>query len=216
MTPTRPARGVRYGIGAAALGAALLMLGCAPQNAPAAAPPPVVAPATPTEPSAPARRGPAPLPKPAKVDVKAVTITSIGVRATKLEKLTTDRHGVLEAPKDPDRAGWYADGTVPGQTGPAVIAGHVDSTTGPAVFFDLHKVRKGDRITVQLTDDTSTTYVTDRVLTTPKQGFPTDEVFGPTPDAELRLITCGGPYDRTVGSYVDNTVVFATAISRRP
>lgn len=140
---------------ATALLAAALLTGCAPQGtsagspvdtAPdttAAAPTPTVAPATPTEAASPARRGPAPLPKTAEVAVRRVTIDSIGVRTTKLEKLTTDRHGVLEAPKDPDRAGWYADGTVPGETGPAVIAGHVDSTTGPAVFFDLRKVGRG-------------------------------------------------------------------------
>jgi len=220
VRPSARGRALRAGVATALLAAALLT-GCAPQgttagspvDTPAAAPTPTVAPATPTEATSPARRGPAPLPEAAEVAVKRVTIDSIGVRTTKLEKLTTDRHGVLEAPKDPDRAGWYADGTVPGQTGPAVIAGHVDSTTGPAVFYDLRKVGEGDRITVELTDGTSTTFVADRVVTTPKDGFPTDEVFGPTPDAELRLITCGGPYDRTVGSYVDNTVVFATATS---
>lgn len=141
----------------------------------------------------------------------SVSISSIDVRATKLERLALDDDGALAAPKNPDRAGWYAGGTVPGDVGPAVIAGHVDSQTGPAVFFELREVSPGDKVVVTLSDGRKTTFRVDRVLTTPKKGFPTDEVFGPTPDAQLRLITCGGPYNRTVGSYVDNTVVFATA-----
>ncbi|HEY5822559.1 MAG TPA: class F sortase [Propionibacteriaceae bacterium] len=190
------------------------LAGCAaPAVNPGAAPTPVVAAATPsTAPSPKASgRGPQPLPTDATVKVTSVTIASIDVRTTRLETLPLLSDGSLAAPKNPDRAGWYADGTVPGQVGPAVIAGHVDSKTGPAVFYDLKQVKRGQKILVALSDGTTTTFTVDRVLTTPKKGFPTDEVFGPTPDAQLRLITCGGPYDRTVGSYVDNTVVFATA-----
>lgn len=183
-----------------------------PTSTSAATTPTASAPASST-PARPLPTGPAPLPKAARISVTSVTIESIGVRTSRLETLATDDDGVLEAPRNPDRAGWYAAGTVPGETGPAVIAGHVDSTTGPAVFFDLKKVRKGDTIKVNVSAGTTTTFVADRVITTPKDGFPTDEVFGPTPDAELRLITCGGPYDRTVGGYVDNTIVFATARS---
>lgn len=206
-----------------ALVVVLLVAGCGSTTSgsgPAAAPPASTSAATPTAsapasstPPRPLPTGPAPLPKAAHVSVTSVTIDSIGVRTSRLETLATDDDGALEAPRNPDRAGWYAAGTVPGKTGPAVIAGHVDSTTGPAVFFDLKKVRKGDTIKVNVSDDTTTTFVADRVITTPKDGFPTDKVFGPTPDAELRLITCGGPYDRTVGGYVDNTIVFATARS---
>lgn len=199
--------------------AAFALVGCAPivNSAvnPASDPTPVVATATPSAiPSPePSDRGPQPLPKTTKVKVTSVTIGSIKVHATKLEKLPLLSDGSLAAPKDPDRAGWYADGTVPGQVGPAVIAGHVDSTTGPAVFYDLKLIKRGQKITVALSDGTKTVFEVDRALNTPKKGFPTDAVFGPTPDAQLRLITCGGPYDRVVGSYVDNTVVFATAVS---
>ncbi len=182
-------------------------------TAPAATAPSVGPSQRPT-PSAAARadRGPQPLPAAGQVTVTSVVIHSIDVRATKLEQLALDSDGALAAPQDPDRAGWYSGGTVPGQVGPAVIAGHVDSKTGPAVFYDLSDVDPGDKVEVTLSDRSTTTFVVDRVLDTPKKGFPTDEVFGPTPDAQLRLITCGGPYDRTVGSYVDNTVVFATAL----
>ncbi len=214
MSGTRTVHGSVGRLGLA-LAATLLAAGCGATTsgaAPASTPAPV--PASTTSSSAPAEplpTGPAPLPKASKVSVTSVSIGSIDLKTSKLEKLRTDDDGVLEAPKDPDRAGWYSAGTVPGETGPAVIAGHVDSKTGPAVFFDLREVKKGDVIEVGLSDGTRKSFVADRVITTPKDGFPTDEVFGPTPDAELRLITCGGPYDRTVGSYVDNTVVFATA-----
>lgn len=164
-------------------------------------------------PTAKVDRGPAPLPTAQRVTVSSVVIDSIDVRATPLEDLSLDADGALAAPVNPLRAGWYTGGTVPGEVGPAVIAGHVDSKTGPAVFYDLKDVDPGDKVTVTLTDRSATTFVVDRVLNTPKKGFPTDDVFGPTPDAQLRLITCGGPYDRTIASYVDNTVVFATALA---
>lgn len=198
------------------------LTGCTPDQQVSTAPPAAersgvgpsgVGPAPSASTSARTDRGPAPLPAAAKVTVTSVVIDSISVRATRLEQLSLDPDGALAAPKDPDRAGWYAGGTVPGDVGPAVIAGHVDSKTGPAVFYDLRDVGVGDKVIVTLSNRSTTTFVVDRVLNTPKKGFPTEEVFGPTPDAQLRLITCGGPYDRTVGSYVDNTVVFATAVA---
>ena len=192
----------------------LALLGCAapalePQGV-ATSVPPRVSPPTGTAP--PPRSGPAPIPAAAKVTVTSVTIRAIDVRATRLEKLSLLDDGSLASPEDPDRAGWYVDGTVPGEVGPAVIAGHVDSKTGPAVFFALDRLRRGDQITVGLSTGDKTTFEVDRLLTTAKNGFPTDDVFGPTPDAQLRLITCGGPYEKSVG-YRDNTVIFATAVS---
>ncbi len=219
-------RPVRSALAALLGAAALLVAGCAgdagagggpspaaPTAAPTSTPTAAASRADPSTNAPRARTGPRPLPKERKVSVSSVEIDAITVKTGRLETLRTDGDGVLEAPKNPDRAGWYAGGTVPGETGPAVIAGHVDSTTGPAVFFRLREVHRGDTIKVGLSDGTSTTFVADRVITAPKDGFPTDTVFGPTPDAELRLITCGGPYDRKVGGYVDNTIVFATASS---
>jgi LPXTG-site transpeptidase (sortase) family protein len=127
-----------------------------------------------------------------------------------LEALHLDRTGTLEAPADFARPGWYADGTVPGDTGPAVIAGHVDSKRGPAVFYRLDQLRKGDVIQVQR----GGVWLSFHVVATgryPKDAFPTAAVYGPTPDAELRLITCGGQFDETRRSYLDNTVVYAVA-----
>jgi hypothetical protein len=125
-----------------------------------------------------------------------------------LVRLRLDRAGVLEAPNDFARAGWFEQGTVPGQPGPAVIAGHVDSKTGPAVFYRLRDLRVGDRVEVQRGGE----WIPFRVVAHeqyPKDRFPTAAVYGPTPGAELRLITCGGTFDGAKRSYRDNIVVYA-------
>jgi sortase (surface protein transpeptidase) len=137
-------------------------------------------------------------------------IPTIGVDAP-LVDLRLDDKGALGAPQDFATPGWYADGTRPGDVGPAIIAGHVDSKTGPAVFFRLHELRADQTIEVARGDG----WVKFRVLAVrryAKDQFPTDEVYAPTPNAQLRLITCGGAFDNTRRSYVDNVVVYAVAI----
>lgn len=153
---------------------------------------------------------------PPSADVSAVSphgpptwlrIGRIGVDAP-LVPLRLDRAGELEAPKDYDIPGWYADGTPPGDTGPAVIAGHVDSLAASAVFRHLADLRPGDLIEVQR----SAVWLKFTVVATgryPKGAFPTAQVYGPTPDAQLRVITCGGTFDRARNTYRDNVVVFA-------
>jgi LPXTG-site transpeptidase (sortase) family protein len=138
-----------------------------------------------------------------------VRIPAIGVDAP-LDPLRLDPAGVLEVPPAYARPGWYAQGTLPGEIGPAVIAGHVDSTRGQAVFFRLHELRAGDLVEVARGER----WVRFQVVATEryaKNRFPTERVYGPTPDPELRLITCGGSFDRTRRSYVDNVVVYAVA-----
>ena len=142
--------------------------------------------------------------RPTRLKVKAIGLD------TPLETLKLGKDGELIPPKSFPKAGWYADGTLPGDTGPAVIAGHVDSRRGPAVFYKLRELTKGDRIevvrggqTVQFTVTSTAWY--------PKTKFPTTEVYGPTPDRQLRLITCGGVFDRSLRSYKDNLVVYAVA-----
>lgn len=81
------------------------------------------------------------------------------------------------------------------------------------MFARLEQLRPGDEVVVRLSNGDDVRFEVDRTLSTPKDGFPTDEVYGPVPDAQLRLITCGGPYDRVAGSYLDNAVVFATEVS---
>ena len=134
-------------------------------------------------------------------------IRRIGLDAP-LERLRLNPKGVLEPPVDFDRPGWYAGGTAPGEPGPAVIAGHVDSYTGPAVFARLTALRPGDLIEVER----GKAWVPFRVASAvwyPKDRFPTATVYGPTPDAQLRLLTCGGEFDDTLRSYRDNLVVYA-------
>lgn len=145
-----------------------------------------------------------PLPAPTRL-----RITKIDVDST-LQSLHLDAQGALEAPTDFGKAGWYADGTVPGEPGPAVIAGHVDSKFGRAVFYRLKELRPGDVIEVQSAAKWLVFRVTE-VDAYAKDRFPTAAVYGPTPDAQLRLITCGGTFDRSVKSYVDNLVVYAAA-----
>ncbi|MEV0128352.1 class F sortase [Dactylosporangium sp. NPDC050688] len=134
-------------------------------------------------------------------------IASLGVD-TGLEQLVVDGTGQLQSPKAYEEAGWFAAGTAPGDPGPAVLAGHVDSRTGPAVFYKLHELKAGDRVEVQRGGAWLTFTVTAREHYA-KARFPSDRVYGPTPLPELRLITCGGDFDAARHSYRDNVVVYA-------
>jgi len=142
-------------------------------------------------------------------DPTAVRIPAIGVEST-LEVLGREANGELTPPVAYDRAGWYGDGIVPGDIGPAVLAGHVDSRTGPGVFYDLVRLKAGDRVEV-LRGGTWLAFRVTTVERYPKDEFPTERVYRPTPAAELRVITCGGAFDRDRGSYRDNVVVYAVA-----
>lgn len=143
-----------------------------------------------------------------------IRIPAIGVNASLLD-LQRGSDGVLEAPPSNElaKAGWYARGTVPGQIGPAVIAGHVDWVDRIAVFHRLAQLRQGDRIEVAMADGSTVSFTVDRVRTVSKFRFPTASVYGPTPDAQLRVITCGGPWDDARNIYSENVVVYASATS---
>lgn len=141
-------------------------------------------------------------------DPVKVEIPSIGVRSS-LERLRTGKGGVLTPPSEPGRAGWFADGVRPGEPGPAVIVGHVDSRTGPAVFTRLGSLRPGAMVTVQDSHGARLTFKVETTRSYPKASFPTKEVYGPTPDPQLRLITCGGGFDRATRHYTTNVVVYA-------
>jgi sortase (surface protein transpeptidase) len=121
--------------------------------------------------------------------------------------------GSIEAPHDWNTAGWYDRGPRPGQPGPAIILGHVDSTTGPAVFYRLRELRPRDTVRVGLADGRILVFYVQRVERYPKNEFPTEAVYFPTLDRELRLITCGGDFDYARRSYVDNIVVYATLVT---
>ncbi|MDG4782848.1 class F sortase [Micromonospora sp. WMMD961] len=138
-----------------------------------------------------------------------VRVPRIGVDST-LTVLGLDGAGALVPPDDFGTAGWYGGGPAPGDTGPAVLAGHLDSRRGPAVFARLGELRPGDRVEVWRGGQRLSFRVTGS-LRTRKDRFPTAAVYGPTPGAELRLVTCGGDFDRRRGHYTDNVVVFAVA-----
>jgi hypothetical protein len=138
----------------------------------------------------------------------AVRVPAAGVESG-LVPLGVDASGALTPPSDFSRAGWFTGASAPGEVGPAVIAGHVDSWRGPAVFFRLRALVPGDAIFVDRADNSTVRFTVTQVVRYPKSTFPTAAVYGPTPDPELRLITCGGDFDRAVRSYVDNVVVFA-------
>jgi len=137
-----------------------------------------------------------------------VTIPAIGVDSP-LAQIGVDPAGALVPPEDFAVAGWFAAGPAPGEVGPAVLAGHVDDRSGPAVFFRLEELRPGDQVVVTGTDGLPVAFSVTRVASYPKTDFATTEVYGPTAVPELRLITCGGTFDRSRRSYTDNVVVFA-------
>lgn len=141
-----------------------------------------------------------------------VEIPAIGVDAP-LEVLSVDADNALQPPVAWEAAGWYDRSPLPGERGPSVIAGHLVAPDGPAVFVDLGLLRPGDQVTVERSDGSSATFAVDRIISAERtDSFPTAEIYGPTPDAQLRLITCDGEYDPARGHWTRNMVVFATEV----
>lgn len=138
-----------------------------------------------------------------------IRIPSIRVDAP-LMGLGLQSDGSLEVPPPArrDLAGWYRDGTTPGATGTAVVAGHVDNATGPAVFYHLGALRRGALIEVARTDGRTAVFTVHAVEVYDAKAFPDARVYGPSPRAELRVITCGGGFSPRTG-YQGNVVVFA-------
>ncbi|MEV0716907.1 class F sortase [Asanoa sp. NPDC050611] len=137
-------------------------------------------------------------------------IPDIGVD-TPLTPLGRNADGTVAVPVDPDVAGWYREGARPGQPGPAVILGHVDSRVGPAVFYDLHALRAGTQVSVERSDGSRVAFRVTGQVRVAKSRFPTDLVYAPTLEPSLRLVTCGGTFDHAVGHYRDNVIVYADA-----
>lgn len=135
-----------------------------------------------------------------------------------LTKLGLNPDGTVQVPTNPDLPGWYRRGPAPGQPGSAVILGHVDSYDGPAVFYRLATVAPGDRITVLLASGIVAHYLVSSVHTYPNADFPARTVYGTHGVSRLKLVTCGGGFDRVAGHYLGNVVVFAHLVhlSRLP
>lgn len=203
----RPARVLLVAVAVAAL---TLVAGCSTTGAPTAR----VRRAPPSD----ARASPVPVPDLPRYEPVApvlsvaaptqLSIPAIGV-ATPLIGLGLAADGSMEVPTDFSLAGWYTGGPRPGESGPAVVAGHVDSVDGPAVFSRLGDLRPGDAVDIARADGTTAHFVVERLERFEKQAFPTATVFGPTPRSELRLVTCGGAFDREHRTYLENLVVFA-------
>ena len=120
--------------------------------------------------------------------------------------------GSMEVPDDAGTVGWFTGAPTPGELGPAVLAAHVDWKGLPGAFADLDTLEAGDEIHVGRADGTTVVFAVTRVGQYPKAEFPTEEVYGDLDHAGLRLITCGGAFDRTADSYTDNVVVFAEQV----
>jgi sortase (surface protein transpeptidase) len=148
------------------------------------------------------------VPRPVALDIPA-----IGVR-TSLVRLGLTAAGELQVPPTATVAGWYTGSPRPGATGSAVIAGHIDSAQGPGVFFRLRLLRRGDLVYVVRANHSLAVFRVTAVHMYLKARFPTSAVYAPVPDAQLRLITCGGTFDYATGHYLSNVVVFATLQTR--
>ncbi|MFE6685697.1 class F sortase [Streptomyces sp. NPDC057743] len=147
---------------------------------------------------------------------KRLTIPELGVDAP-FTRLTLGPTGQLNPPpaNDKNLVGWYQDGAAPGERGAAIVAGHVDTKTGPAVFLQLEILKPGATVEITREDGIVATFKIDSVETFSKANFPNDRVYADTPDAQLRLITCGGSYDRKAKDYVANVVAFAHLASSK-
>lgn len=115
----------------------------------------------------------------------------------------------------PNQAGWYKYGPIPGQQGPSVVLGHVNTKSGAAVFSRLKEIKRGDTIKVSRSDKYVVEFTVDGVEQVSKTAFPSKRVYGNTGEATLRLITCGGVYNRKTGHYTDNIIVYATLSKTR-
>ena len=141
----------------------------------------------------------------------ALEVPDLGLD-TRLAGTRTGGDGTLQVPADASRAAWYVDGPAPGDLGPAVLVGHLDSREGPGVFRGLTGLDPGDRLTVRRADGTDAEFAVAEVRTYAKRDFPTERIYAGDGRASLRIITCGGAFDAETGRYRSNTVVFADLV----
>ncbi|HST46920.1 class F sortase [Jatrophihabitans sp.] len=209
-----------------AVGVLLLVVGLRAQRQPpqppaAAAVPYSAAPQTPFPTGSSSTTRPAPATPGRQLLARSVPVTleipAIKVRSELLQLgLNPDRTVQVPPLARDSRAGWYKYSPTPGQLGPSVILGHVDSAEyGPGIFFRLGALRPGSTVTVTRADRSTAVFRVDRVVSYPKDHFPTLEVYGNTDNAQLRLITCGGRFDFSTHNYQDNIVAFATLVSSK-
>jgi len=216
-TPTSPA--VPSGLGSIPAATAVAAPGPGSADTPSAAstpstpgpalPGPQAAP-EPPPPATPPDAAPAPftMNAAAPLSIKAPTVNITSA----LGQVALNPDGTIEVPTNYAQAAWYRLGPTPGELGPAVILGHVDSLKGPAVFYNLSALRPGQIIDVTRIDSSVAHFRVDAINTYRQDQFPTETVYGPIDYAGLRLITCGGVYDKKAKAYESNVVVFATLV----
>jgi sortase (surface protein transpeptidase) len=198
----RPLRG-RRPVAATAL--TLALVGCG-SGAPAPAAP--IPPAAP----APATAAPAPEARLAPSRPERLVVPALDVDSAVMD-LGLREDDSMEVPPDGTTTGWYVHSPSPGETGPAVLAAHVDWRGEPGVFHRLRDLGPGDEVRVAREDGTTAVFAVQRVEQYAKDAFPTGAVYGDVAEPELRLITCGGEFDDAAGSYEDNVVVYARLTS---
>jgi hypothetical protein len=165
---------------------------------------------TPLARAVPARRAPSPARSRPPVHL---SIPAIGVSEPLLRLgLHADRTVEVPAPRDAAYPGWFRLGPTPGQVGSAVILGHVDSLTGPAVFYELRRLARGDRVDVRLEGGAVTHFEVREVATYRNRDFPAQKVYGSHGYPGLNLVTCGGDYEKDHGGYQANVVAFTRQV----
>ncbi|MFF5212941.1 class F sortase [Streptosporangium sp. NPDC000396] len=169
--------------------------------------PPTVPPPLPSIPAAPAMQPSTPV---------RLVVPRLGINAP-IRSIGLDRNGAIEVPPvgNPNLVGWYRSGPTPGEAGPAIMLGHKDTRSGSAVFSRLDEIRNGDLIEVHRKDGIIAVFTVGGLEQAGKEVFPTQRVYGESPNPQLHLITCGGAYDRTTGHYTDNVIAYATMTSTR-
>ncbi len=136
-------------------------------------------------------------------------IPKINLDTTFVPPLGLNEDKTVSVPDSYTEVGWYTYGATPGEIGPAVILGHVDSYEGPAVFFSLGQLEAGDEVLVERADGTTATFVVESKERIPQSNFPTEKVYGQIDYAGLRLVTCTGVFNKGAQEYSHNLIVYA-------
>jgi sortase (surface protein transpeptidase) len=142
----------------------------------------------------------------------ALNIPAIAV-SVPVSELGLNPDNSVEVPSNSQNVGWYDLGPSPGQTGSAVILGHVDTYQGPGVFFEVRSLAPGDDVSVTLVSGAVAHFTVTSVVLYSKDDFPDDEVYGPHGGSDLQLVTCGGEFDHQTGHYLSNVVAYTSLTS---
>jgi sortase (surface protein transpeptidase) len=140
----------------------------------------------------------------------SLRIPSLSIDTTFVPPLQLNTDQTITVPDSYTQVGWYQNGATPGENGTSVILGHVDSKDGPAIFFGLGRLNRGDTIEVDREDGTTAVFVVDGLVRYPQDSFPTEKVYGKTDTPTLRLVTCSGIFNKGIQRYSHNLVVYAT------